>query len=421
MVAAGSSLRGFNCGNCGAAVALRAHGHTRVVACSSCGAILDPRDPNVHVLQTAALKESIRPMIPLGSRGIWHEHPFDVIGFQRRSIEVEGERYHWDEYVLFNPYRGFRYLSHYQGHWNDIQTVRELPRAVRYGKRPVFRCRGQAFKHFQSATARTDFVLGEFPWRVRAGDEVAVSDYIAPPYMLSSEGTEWEATWSLGSYTSGAAIWKAFSVPGEPPPSIGVFANQPYPHRGAVRVAIYAFLVFAAALLLLLVVRGLTADREQVFAGDYRFGTNETAAFVTDPFPLREEGTVEIVLHAKTLSNAWIDFDLALINLDQGTAWNVAREVSFYSGSDSDGPWTEGSREERVLLPRVPAGQYYLRVEPVSDIAKDVAYTIRVRRDVLSLLPYGFALGLLFLPALLAMLHSAGFEQKRLQESDHSE
>ncbi len=34
---------------------------------------------------------------------------------------MEGVAYSWHEYVLFNPYKGFRYLTEYDGHWNDTQ------------------------------------------------------------------------------------------------------------------------------------------------------------------------------------------------------------------------------------------------------------------------------------------------------------
>jgi hypothetical protein len=170
---------------------------------------------------------------------------------------------------------------------------------------------------------------------------------------------------------------------------------------------------------LLFLARAVMSDGEELFAGTYNFHPNTTAAFVTDQFSLREPGTVEIAVSAPRLQNEWIDFDLALINIDTGTAWNVSREVSFYSGRDSDGAWSEGDRDERVLLPQVPAGAYYLRVEPVSPF-NNVEYTLRVRRDVMSLLPYGLALAALALPAVLAFAHSGGFERRRLQESDYS-
>lgn len=415
--------RGFNCGNCGAAVELRALHHAQAVVCTSCGAILDPRDPNVHILQTAQLKERIRPEIPLGSRGTWHDQPWEVIGFQRRSIEVEAVRYSWDEYLLFNPYRGFRYLSNYEGHWNDIRTVRELPEALHYSGPPRARYRGDTYQHFQNATARTDFVLGEFPWRVRVGDSVEVDDYISPPQMLSSERTEQETTWSLGVYTDARQIWKAFGVVGVPRKPSGIFANQPSPYRARLRSALLTFMGLGAVLLALLAFRVLTADRERVFTGKYVFQPNTPeSSFVTEPFTLARAGTIAITVRADRLRNAWLDFDLALVNADAGAAWNVTREVSYYSGSDSDGPWSEDERQRDVLLPRVPAGQYYLRVEPEGGgIAAEVPYTIQVRRDMPLLLPYGIAALVLLGPVIVIGLLSQSFERRRLQEGDYGE
>ena len=422
MVAAAAPVtKGFNCSNCGAAVELRALTHARAVACTSCGAILDPKDPNVHILQSAQLKEAIQPDIPLGSRGTWHDHPWEVVGFQRRSIEVEAVRYAWDEYVLFNPYRGFRYLSNYEGHWNDIRTVRELPEPrsvvagadVRYG--------GKVYRHFQKATARTDFVLGEFPWRVRVGDLVEVSDFIAPPHLLSSEGTDEEVTWSQGVYTDADLIWKAFAVRGTPLSPSGVFANQPSPYKGLARQALGASALLAALLLVLLVVRLATADRERVFNRAFTFQPKSPeSSFVTDAFAIRAPGTIEIVLHGEP-RNAWIDVDVALINVESGTAWNVTGEVSYYAGSDSDGPWTEDERESRLLLPRVPAGQYYLRVEPEGNTAGATGYRIEVIRDVPSLLPYAVAMALLFVPPFLVGSRATSFEHRRMQESDYGD
>ena len=45
----------------------------------------------------------IQPLIPLGSRGKIRGVVYEVIGFQRRTIQVEGISYSWHEYVLFNP------------------------------------------------------------------------------------------------------------------------------------------------------------------------------------------------------------------------------------------------------------------------------------------------------------------------------
>ena len=81
--------------------------------------------------------------------------------------------------------------------------------------------------------------LGQFPWRVRAFDVAGVSDYIAPPLLLSAERTDEETTWSLGEYTPGArhleGVRAARAARRAP---VGVFANQPSPHKGKVGVVL---------------------------------------------------------------------------------------------------------------------------------------------------------------------------------------
>jgi hypothetical protein len=412
------ATRGFNCRNCGAAVELRALTHTRSVACTTCAALLDPRDPNLVILQEAKNRQRYEPLIPLGVRGTLDGHPFAAIGFQYRDIEVDGERYGWTEYVLFNPYQGFRYLSEYQGHWNYIRTLQRLPTVIERRKRSTATVDGGEYRHFQSAAAVTRFVLGEFPWRVRVGDTVHASDYVAPPLLLSSEQTADEVTWSRGQYMTGDAIWKAFDLPGIPPRAQGVFANQPSPYSGRAERYWRVFGVLFLLLLGLLIWRSLTADREPVFDQQYSYmpKAGVEPAFTTETFTIRDGGTVEVDLEA-SLNNAWLYVDLALLNTETGTALNLGREVEQYSGTDADGPWVEGSGRATFLVPWVPAGQYYLRVEPQG--AGPTGYRLRLRRDVVSLWPYIIAFVLILVPPLWIGVKDAGFEARRWQESDH--
>lgn len=411
------SPRGFNCKNCGAAVELRALTHTRAVACTSCGAVLDPNDPNLVVLQEAAARQRYTPLIPFGTRGTFEGHPYEVIGYQYRQIEVDGVPYGWSEYVLFNPYQGFRYLSEYNGHWNFVRPLPTMP-TVSGDARPTVALGDWTFKHFQTATAVTKYVLGEFPWRVRSGDTVETRDFIAPPLLLSSERTGNELTWSRGSYLTGAEVWKACGLPGSAPPALGIFANQPSPYTG--RPARYwtTCLSLLALLVAVLLVRLVTADRDVVFDQRYSFSPAPGAepAFVTDPFEIASDGTVELELDA-SLTNAWLYLDLALLNTATGTALNVGGEVERYSGTDADGPWTEGSGTTTVTVPGVEAGQYYLRVEPQGSTPAD--YRVQVRRDVVLLTPYVLAGVLLLVPPIFVSIRAAGFEGRRWQESDH--
>ena len=413
---------GFNCRNCGAAIELKAVTLTKSVACTSCAAIQSPDDPNILILQEAQARERRVPKIPLGARGTLHGHEYEVIGFQYRYIVVEGEQYGWDEYLLYNREQGFRYLSEYQGHWNDITTVRSLPEQST-GSHPSARYLGKTFRLFQTASATTDFVLGQFPWRVRAYDVAGVSDYVAPPLMLSAERTDDETTWSLGEYTPGTRIWEAFGLEGDPPRPVGVFANQPSPHTG--KAAWYWTLFGLLALLAAVaaVVRSTAAAREPVFSASYEYRPTSTdSSFVTPTFPVARQSNLEITI-STNLSNNWLYYNLALINADTGDALDFGREVSYYSGTDSDGRWTEGNQSDRATLPAVAAGTYYLRVEPegAGQSGPPVDYRLSVRRDVPNLFLYLLVIGVLLLPPLFVTLRSASFEGRRWQESDFSE
>lgn len=415
--------QGFNCANCGAAVELRALTHTMSVACTSCGALLDPRDPNVFVLQEALRRERFAPTIPLGTRGTWDGHPVEVIGFQRRTIEVDGVPYSWTEYLLFNPYRGFRYLSEYEGHWNDIRVAHDLPDLNTGVNPPLATFRGRHFKHFQGADARTDFVLGEFPWRVRTGDVAHTDDFVAPPLMLSAETSDGERTWSAGEYVQPETVWQAFGLAGSPPEPAGVFMNQPSPHAGSTRRYFSAFFVLLGLFLLVLVGREMLSGNERVFSDTFRFrpGPEDAEqAFVTPTFTLASPGTVQIDVNAN-LDNSWLGLDLSLIDEERGTALDAAQELSYFHGVEGGESWTEGSNASDVRLPRVPAGTYYLRVDPAGPTAgREVTYSVTVRRDVPSLLPYLIALAVLLLPPIVVAARESGFERRRWAESDYA-
>src|SRR5205814_6145041 len=185
-----------------------------------------------------------------------------------------------------------------------------------------------------------------------------------------------------GEYVNGAEIWQAFKLPGAAPRPIGVYLNQTNPFveksRGLWRL--YGmFLLIAFAILL----AGYVFSRnEEVFRQSYSFraGSQPEASFVTPVFELKGRPTNVQVSTKTDLSNNWTYFNYALINADTGEAYDFGREVSYYSGRDSDGNWTEGSSGDTATIPDVPAGRYYLRVEPeMAANSRSVDYEIRVR------------------------------------------
>jgi hypothetical protein len=411
-------VQSLTCPNCGASLTVRSMGRAVTIVCGHCHSILDAKDPQLRILQRfeAATGDEV-PLIPLGSRGKWRGADYEAIGFQVRSMEADGLTYSWREYLLFSPYRGFRYLTEYNGHWNDCSVTTALPEVQPHSARYL----GKTYKHFQTCSATTTFVLGEFPWQVKVDDAVEVTDYVAPPYVLSSETAGSETTWTLGEYVHGVDIWKAFALPGLAPRPIGVYENQPSELKASAGQSWFAFAGLATAIFVIFTLNQLFSQRQQVFQEAYRFSPSGTeASFVTPEFELKgRTSTVEVQTDAD-VSNQWIYLNYALIDEDTGQAYDFGREVTYYSGVDSDGQWQEGSQHDRAVLPSVPPGKYYLRIEPESDPTLGmIGYTVTVTRDVPVMGIYLLALAALLLPALLISWRTYNFEQMRWAESDH--
>src|SRR4051812_40401476 len=108
MAGEASRPRTLQCPSCGAAVPLRAAGQSLVAACAHCKSVLDVTDPGLAILSRYAKAKVCEPLIPLGLRGKLKGDKWEVIGFLRRS-DGSG-KYQWDEYLLFNPLKGFRWL-----------------------------------------------------------------------------------------------------------------------------------------------------------------------------------------------------------------------------------------------------------------------------------------------------------------------
>jgi len=341
---------------------LRGFGYALTVICQQCFSVLDASTPELKILQQIQEKYQRTPKIPLGTRGKIGGAQWETIGFQTRTIQEDDQSFSWDEYLLFNPYKGFRYLTEYDGHWNYVTPMEPMPARMAIAGRPAVSLDGRIFKHFSGAEAATTFVLGEFPWRVKVGETVIADDFVNPPTVLSSETTQDEVTWSRGEYTAGAEIWKAFALPGSAPPARGVYLNQPSPYKsGGMWGNFGLFLLMLIALALFFA----TFSRNNVvFQHSYQFQTGDgrEPSFVTPVFNLEgRTASLEASVHANVINN-WAYFNFALINADTGDAFDFGREVSYYTGTDSDGSWTEGGQDSTAYIPSVPPGRYYLRV-----------------------------------------------------------
>jgi hypothetical protein len=390
-------ISGLNCPNCGAAIELRSFSNATSVVCQNCLSVLDARDPNLQVLQQAQTRERVVPDIPLGSRGTFPSGTFEAIGFQQRTVYEDGVAYSWNEYLLFNPYKGFRYLTVYNGHWNFVRTLNTLPVAtgsdVRVGD--------TKFKIFSNSMATTTFVLGEFPWMVKVGEQVQVTDYIAPPKVLSAETTPEEIVWSMGDYITGEEVWRAFKLATPVPRAYGVFENQPAPLGDKVGSIWLTSLVLCGVALLVAFLLYGAGSRKVVFHQSFTMGGPVSASF---DVPGHESN-----LQLKTINQSGQPLYIQYSLMKQGspTAVKFGRQVSF------------GAQGDVAMIPSIPAGRYVLSADADGPSGGNQGqYEVELRRDVPS---FGWAFGaiaFLLIPPILQSLRASGFERSRWAGSD---
>ncbi|HET9987005.1 MAG TPA: DUF4178 domain-containing protein, partial [Kofleriaceae bacterium] len=245
------------CPACNGPIDLRAPGESLRAVCGYCNTLLDTTSGALAIL--GKLKSKAQPRIPLGKVGTFSEGKLTVIGFVQRSASVEGTWWPFDEYLLYAPGVGFRWLVESDGHWSYVQpiatgAVQVTAKGVRYD--------GVSFARYQQAELRVDQVLGEFYWQVKEGETVEGLDFIAPPAMVSREVSSTEENDSLSTYMTVREVEHAFAEGevqlGSP---TGIAPNQPDAWRAASAVMSLAFM----ALIVLGLVFAMAARNEQKY------------------------------------------------------------------------------------------------------------------------------------------------------------
>jgi hypothetical protein len=118
-----------------------------------------------------------------------------VIAFMKRSVLIEGERYGWQEWLLWAAGAGFRWLVKNEGKWFLGGPI--SPAELDLGRRPKSVTLGnQSFELKDRGRARVDYVIGEVFWKCAVGEEVDLVDYAARGQVLTREQSPGEVQWT---------------------------------------------------------------------------------------------------------------------------------------------------------------------------------------------------------------------------------
>ena len=402
-----TGARALVCPNCNAPLQLRSP-DTQTVVCGHCGSAIGVDESALlGVVSRFEETQLWKPTLPLGSRGRLRGIEWEIIGIMDRFVRFEGQRFVWTEYLLFNPYRGYRWLveDHGTRHWNLVERLPDLPR--RSSERRASHA-GHSYLAYQQGKAEVARVIGEFTWEVRAGDLVDTVDYVDPPYMLSIETADGEQAASLGEWIDRREVEDAF--PGaELHGTSGIAPNQrnPYDLRGTILGFTAGGVLFSLAAVALFVGQLIWSANEPLLSWKGSLDADGTTAVqVSEPFVIPDvlRRNVSVAL-TSTLDPQNAIVHLTLLNRDDGIAYQVATGRTSGEGH----------------VPGPGPGNYVVVAEADSaapGILDGHSVTVEVVRDRPSFLPVVLA----FLAALLGpvwwFLGRTLFESRRWQNSD---
>jgi hypothetical protein len=407
----------MNCPNCAGPLELRAPDKAERVTCPNCDSLLDVNQGNLRWLHALSKPPAAYPYIlDVGQKGVFADgSEMTIIGAMARSVTIEGISYYWHEYLLYNPTIGFRWLVHSDNHWNFVEPV-NVADVVSYDN--IVSYNGKTFKIFQDAPARVEHVKGEFYWRVEQGETVRAIDYVKPPLMLSCEATQNEMNWSLGTYMTNAEVEKALGVENLPAPW-SVAPNQPFTGGFYIKAGFAMLGLLLVSAILMLPIGGLTSTplSQEIILPPAASATTPQTVF-SQPFELKANRNVEISVRAPSISNSYAELDVDLINEQNNEVESVNIPIEFYSGTDSDGTWVEGSRDNDATLSSLPAGKYMLRVAGTwQNFQQPLPVSVKVKQNVVRGVNFCFSFVLLAILPVLALIRKWMFESRRWSES----
>ena len=207
--------RQFNCPHCGAPVTVTLS-TSKSITCGSCHSLIDLSAGIGGELKSAEQDEPIQPLIPLGTLGDLQGAQWQVVGFQHRMGVAPGDDEHlgWSEYLLYNQKKGFSFLVDSEEGWSLVRPTTGAPKWAGANASTASYL-GTNFQLKYSYDAETNYVCGEFYWRVQRGQKTFNRDFASGKRLLSQEQSGTEVVWSSGDQISSDAVAKAFGLEGK--------------------------------------------------------------------------------------------------------------------------------------------------------------------------------------------------------------
>ena len=393
------------CPKCKSVITVRGRAMTLALTCNTCGVYFRTGDWNKTQTQFSKTGTCV---LPVGSKGRFDNFLYEVMGF---TVKEENKyHYQWREYLLFNPYRGYAFLSEYDGHWNFVWGIENSPQHRMHDGE--FDFEGSNYHFYQRYSAQVVYAKGEFFFDVVTMTEDTVNyEYIAPPYLLALEQSNDSRLWCKGEYITQEEIAAAFSIDRKTlPAKTGIGYTQPFDYSFSDNALILMTIAVVCIAIGIQLFLNNQAAQRTVFSADFqKSDLVNQKLFVTPTFDLEGTKSLEIIMSAP-LDNDWLFSEFTLVNESSGQEYNFTKDLEYYSGYEGGESWSEGSKSAEGFLSQIPAGRYHINIYPEFGTRNEY-FTLTVLRDV-------SANSNLLVAALLLMLFPAfHFIRKRIREA----
>lgn len=403
----------INCVHCSAVVVLRGKAMTIAVTCPSCKKYFRVSQGD----EIITFNQKVVPLIPIGSKAVIDGAKYEVMGF---VVKKENKyKYQWREYLLFNPAMGYAFLSEYDGHWNFIWPIEENPISNLSTKVSY---KGEIYDLYSRYSAEVVYTEGEFFFDVvQITSSTHNRDFISPPYLLGLESSDDSSTAFMGEYVTRDEISSWFSIPlSKLPPSTGIGYTQPMKVSLRQDHLIMLTVFFVAVALVIQIVLSSYSSEQKVWQLRFEPVSGGDQKFVSSPsFRLdKYSQSLFFDLYCQ-VDNDWFVADFSLINEDDGTEYNFAKEIAYYSGYEGGESWTEGSRSASAYLSKIPAGNYHVNLYPEYG-SRQYPFSMTIESDVPAWSNFfWFIVALLLFPAVY-IIYQRWFDARRWRDSEYN-
>lgn len=404
--------------NCGADMKVYTHALTRRYACGSCGAYYK-LDGYTFTLIDKKARIDYKPAIAISTTANIEGTDYTVIAFvAKRETRYN---YLWAEYTLFNPIKGYAYVSEYQGHWMWLTPVDFYVTTDSYTYEIPYN--NKIYRLYSKYQGKIESTIGEFSYNINGTSRPKCNDYICPPEILIREHETKSITWLHGYYLEPDEVKRLFNCD-ELPAREGTGVIQPQsfsiPFYNSAVVAVIAGLI----ILLLQFAFYYNSGNELKVNYTNTFNASEMPAkpIVTNSFDIGP-GTKNIELRLFTdVLNNWMECDVSLINEKTDEDIDIEVGAEYYHGYSDGESWSEGSTKGSRVIDAVAPGRYHLLITPVT--AQYAPTTINYQLQAVADVPVWsnilFAFFLLAIIPFIQYYRERSFEKQRWADSYYS-